>query len=259
MFNRRSVPDDSDTISAPGVPEPGCPCAPGASSASPGSRPDLRRLQVNPALVANCRRRAQGAASIGARTPRGARALSLDRGATAGHAHQGLPVYRHARRRSARRLGQHALRTARPRAAAAFRDDPRADRARTRPPARGGVRRVRSPAARRRPRSRRFTPRACTTAADARSRCSIRESRASCAPTCATSPSSCAMLAWLEHDFDFRVLTREAFKYIPMELDFVHEADNCETIARNLAARDRRRGAAGVSRVQHAPRAGDGT
>jgi aarF domain-containing kinase len=30
---------------------------------------------------------------------------------------------------------------------------------------------------------------------------------------------------------------REAFKYIPMELDFEHEADNCETIARNLAAR----------------------
>ena len=46
------------------------------------------------------------------------------------------------------------------------------------------------------------------------------------------------VLAWLEHDFDFRVLMREAFKYIPMELDFEHEADNCETIARNLAARD---------------------
>lgn len=45
------------------------------------------------------------------------------------------------------------------------------------------------------------------------------------------------VLAWLEHDFDFRVLMREAFKYIPMELDFAHEADNCETIARNLAAR----------------------
>jgi aarF domain-containing kinase len=45
------------------------------------------------------------------------------------------------------------------------------------------------------------------------------------------------VLAWLEHDFDFRVLMREAFKYIPMELDFEHEADNCETIARNLAAR----------------------
>lgn len=45
------------------------------------------------------------------------------------------------------------------------------------------------------------------------------------------------MLAWLEHDFDFRVLMREAFKYIPMELDFEHEADNCETIAHNLAMR----------------------
>ena len=45
------------------------------------------------------------------------------------------------------------------------------------------------------------------------------------------------VLAWLEHDFDFRVLMREAFKYIPMELDFEHEADNCETIARNLAMR----------------------
>jgi predicted unusual protein kinase regulating ubiquinone biosynthesis (AarF/ABC1/UbiB family) len=46
------------------------------------------------------------------------------------------------------------------------------------------------------------------------------------------------VLAWLEPDFDFRVLTREALKYIPMELDFEHEADNCETLARNLAARD---------------------
>jgi ubiquinone biosynthesis protein len=46
------------------------------------------------------------------------------------------------------------------------------------------------------------------------------------------------VLAWLERDFDFRVLTREAFKYIPMELDFGHEADNCATIARNLAGRD---------------------
>jgi predicted unusual protein kinase regulating ubiquinone biosynthesis (AarF/ABC1/UbiB family) len=46
------------------------------------------------------------------------------------------------------------------------------------------------------------------------------------------------VLAWLEHDFDFRILTREAFKYIPMELDFGHEADNCETIGRNLAGRD---------------------
>jgi ubiquinone biosynthesis protein len=45
------------------------------------------------------------------------------------------------------------------------------------------------------------------------------------------------VLAWLEHDFDFRILMREAFKYVPMELDFEHEADNCETVARNLASR----------------------
>jgi ubiquinone biosynthesis protein len=45
------------------------------------------------------------------------------------------------------------------------------------------------------------------------------------------------VLAWLERDFDFRILSREAFKYIPMELDFEHEALNCETIARNLSAR----------------------
>lgn len=46
------------------------------------------------------------------------------------------------------------------------------------------------------------------------------------------------VLTWLarfERDFDFRVLTREALKYIPMELDFEHEADNCETIRRNFA------------------------
>ncbi len=45
------------------------------------------------------------------------------------------------------------------------------------------------------------------------------------------------VLAWLEPDCDFRMLTREALKYVPMELDFEHEADNCETIARNLASR----------------------
>jgi predicted unusual protein kinase regulating ubiquinone biosynthesis (AarF/ABC1/UbiB family) len=44
-------------------------------------------------------------------------------------------------------------------------------------------------------------------------------------------------LAWLEPDFDFRALTREALKYVPMELDFEHEAGNCETVARNLAHR----------------------
>ncbi len=43
------------------------------------------------------------------------------------------------------------------------------------------------------------------------------------------------VLAWLEPDFDFRVIVREALKYIPMELDFEHEAQNCETIRRNFA------------------------
>jgi predicted unusual protein kinase regulating ubiquinone biosynthesis (AarF/ABC1/UbiB family) len=40
----------------------------------------------------------------------------------------------------------------------------------------------------------------------------------------------------LERDFDYRVLMREALKYIPMELDFDHEADNCATMRRNFAA-----------------------
>lgn len=44
------------------------------------------------------------------------------------------------------------------------------------------------------------------------------------------------VLAWLEPDFDFRILAREALKYVPMELDFVHEADNCATLRRNFAA-----------------------
>ncbi len=45
-------------------------------------------------------------------------------------------------------------------------------------------------------------------------------------------------LAFLEPDFDFRVIMREALKYIPMELDFDHEADNCETIRRNFEDSD---------------------
>jgi ubiquinone biosynthesis protein len=45
------------------------------------------------------------------------------------------------------------------------------------------------------------------------------------------------ILARLEPDFDFRVIARELLKYIPMELDFVNEARNCETLARNFAAR----------------------
>ena len=45
------------------------------------------------------------------------------------------------------------------------------------------------------------------------------------------------LLARLEPDFDFRILTRELLKYLPMELDFLNEARNCETIRRNLADR----------------------
>ncbi len=42
-------------------------------------------------------------------------------------------------------------------------------------------------------------------------------------------------LALLERDFDYRILMREALKYVPMELDFEHEADNAETMRRNFA------------------------
>ncbi len=42
-------------------------------------------------------------------------------------------------------------------------------------------------------------------------------------------------LAWLERDFDFRAVAREGLKYIPMELDFIHEADNADTMRRNFA------------------------
>ncbi|HSZ21765.1 MAG TPA: AarF/UbiB family protein, partial [Candidatus Sulfotelmatobacter sp.] len=43
-------------------------------------------------------------------------------------------------------------------------------------------------------------------------------------------------LARLERDFDYRVLMREALKYVPMELDFIHEAENSATMRRNFAA-----------------------
>src|SRR6202790_3251249 len=42
--------------------------------------------------------------------------------------------------------------------------------------------------------------------------------------------------AMLERDFDYRILMREALKYVPMELDFEHEAGNAETMRRNFAA-----------------------
>ena len=45
------------------------------------------------------------------------------------------------------------------------------------------------------------------------------------------------LLAWLEPDFDFRIIARELLKYIPMELDFLNEARNCETLRRNFASR----------------------
>jgi aarF domain-containing kinase len=43
-------------------------------------------------------------------------------------------------------------------------------------------------------------------------------------------------LAFVEPDFDFRIIVREALKYVPMELDFEHEATNAETMRRNFAA-----------------------
>jgi ubiquinone biosynthesis protein len=45
------------------------------------------------------------------------------------------------------------------------------------------------------------------------------------------------LLAWLERDLDFRIIARELLKYIPMELDFLNEARNCETLRRNFASR----------------------
>jgi predicted unusual protein kinase regulating ubiquinone biosynthesis (AarF/ABC1/UbiB family) len=45
------------------------------------------------------------------------------------------------------------------------------------------------------------------------------------------------ILARLEPDFDFRVIAHEILKYIPLELDFLNEARNCETIRRNFAQR----------------------
>src|ERR1700723_2329157 len=43
-------------------------------------------------------------------------------------------------------------------------------------------------------------------------------------------------LAKLERDFDYRILMREALKDIPMELDFIHEAENSATMRRNFAS-----------------------
>ncbi|HJU09451.1 MAG TPA: AarF/UbiB family protein [Candidatus Binataceae bacterium] len=46
------------------------------------------------------------------------------------------------------------------------------------------------------------------------------------------------LLARLEPDFDFRIIAGELLKYIPMELDFLNEARNCEILRQNFAARD---------------------
>jgi predicted unusual protein kinase regulating ubiquinone biosynthesis (AarF/ABC1/UbiB family) len=45
------------------------------------------------------------------------------------------------------------------------------------------------------------------------------------------------LLARLERDLDFRIIARELLKYIPMELDFINEARNCETLRRNFTSR----------------------
>jgi predicted unusual protein kinase regulating ubiquinone biosynthesis (AarF/ABC1/UbiB family) len=45
------------------------------------------------------------------------------------------------------------------------------------------------------------------------------------------------LLARLERELDFRIIAREVLKYIPMELDFLNEARNCETLKRNFAGR----------------------
>jgi len=44
-------------------------------------------------------------------------------------------------------------------------------------------------------------------------------------------------LARLEPRYDFRFILRELRRYIPLELDFVHEGHNAETVARNFATR----------------------
>jgi predicted unusual protein kinase regulating ubiquinone biosynthesis (AarF/ABC1/UbiB family) len=45
------------------------------------------------------------------------------------------------------------------------------------------------------------------------------------------------VLARLEPDFDFRVLIDEVERYVPLELDFRHEADNAERMRASLAGR----------------------
>jgi predicted unusual protein kinase regulating ubiquinone biosynthesis (AarF/ABC1/UbiB family) len=45
------------------------------------------------------------------------------------------------------------------------------------------------------------------------------------------------VLARLEPEFDFRVVLDEVEKYVPLELDFVHEAENAERMRAHLASR----------------------
>src|SRR5581483_5457669 len=45
------------------------------------------------------------------------------------------------------------------------------------------------------------------------------------------------VLARLEPELDFRVVLREVEKYVPLELDFVHEADNAERMRAHFGAR----------------------
>jgi predicted unusual protein kinase regulating ubiquinone biosynthesis (AarF/ABC1/UbiB family) len=45
------------------------------------------------------------------------------------------------------------------------------------------------------------------------------------------------IFARLEPDFDFRAVVQEVEKYVPLELDFLHEAENAERMRAQLAAR----------------------
>lgn len=44
-------------------------------------------------------------------------------------------------------------------------------------------------------------------------------------------------LAWLEPDFDFRAIMREMLRYVPLELDFIHEGQNCDRVRANFSQR----------------------
>jgi len=44
-------------------------------------------------------------------------------------------------------------------------------------------------------------------------------------------------LAWLEPNFDFRAIIREMLRYVPLELDFIHEGQNCDRVRANFSQR----------------------